>query len=384
MVVFLSEESEVDALMERILFVDRDQEVLDGFQRVLYKMRKHWSMDFLTSKEDALAHLALHNYSALVIDSGAAGITGIEFLQTVRENFPGVARIVLSGSQDMKDLLDCFGAAHQFLLKPVEAQLLKNTLSRVMALMKELQDQELRNIITKIQVLPSLPELHLELVKAITTGMVKEIGGVILKDPAMAAKILQLVNSPMMGVKQHIKDIYHAVTLLGVDIIKALVLSLEVFMKFPLRGGSAVELAEIFRHCSDVAAYARFIAMEITANRKLGAYLLSIWGLPEVLVESVAYHHKPAENNHIHFSPAWAVNLADLVKRKENSCTDPVQLLRDITLPDTITQQEFFRCLENKLPAAVYKIDAVKQQQLKCQSDSRQSAFQLPERTNTH
>lgn len=360
--------------MERILFVDESADVLEGFKRVLSKMRKEWRMDFVTSGEDALERVERGEYTAVVSDTGMPGISGIQLMQIIRENHPGIARIIVSANSDMRELMDALGTAHQFLVKPVEPEMLKDTLLRVMNLMKELRDPGLKVLLNKINSLPTQPELHLELLQAVSSGSVREIGSIIEKDPSIAVKVLQLVNSPFLGVNRHITDITHAVTLLGIDILKGLVLSLEIFSRFPLAGAARRELDVIFAHCTAVANYARVIANEIstakdianeayiggilhdvgklvilanftdqyfaikdeieqtdqssieverrvlgTDHARLGAYLLGLWGLPEMLVSTVAYHHTPAAYYYKSFSPVLAVHIANALRKNEET-----------------------------------------------------------------
>ncbi len=359
--------------MERILFVDENQDVLNGLERVLFKMRKEWEMDSVASGEAALERLEQHSYSAIVSELSLSGITGIELMHIVRANHPEVARIIVSANADVKNMLAALETAHQFLLKPVDATLLKNTLLRVIHLMKDLNDQSLLCLINKIHALPSYPQMHLEMQRAIVGGSVKEIVAIIEKDPGLVVKVLQLANSPFLGVRHDIRDINQAVVLLGVDLLKGLVLYLEICNKFPVTGAAKKELTAIFEHSMEVANYARIIALEVSGNRsigndafiggmihdvgklilltnfkgnylkiklqalhsqqptfevenellgvdhaRLGAYLLGLWGLPELLVETVAYHHRPRDYYDKTFSPVLAVYIANAIKHAES------------------------------------------------------------------
>jgi len=393
----------------RILFVDDDREILDGFKRVLFKMRKEWTMDFVTNAEEALERLNKTTYNAVVSDIGMSGTSGIVLLETLLEKHPGVARIIVSGNSDMKGLIEVLGTAHQFLVKPVNPTELKDALVRVMSLREYLMDEKLTALVNKIDSLPTQPELHVELLHAITTASVKEIAATIKKDLGMMTKILQLVNSPLFGVKKSIDDIQHAITLLGIDILNALVLSLEIFSKFTLTGAAKQELEDIFNHSNDVANYARLIAMEITEDKtvagnsymggmlhdvgkliilseftelyfqikeradlnnqpvneieqellgvdhsRLGAYLLGLWGIPDILVETTAYHHRPNGYGITNFSPITAVHIADAVKRNEsNNGNAPLpynmnlDYLRELNIVD-------------KIPLSIEKINKLK------------------------
>ena len=48
-----------------------------------------------------------------------------------------------------------------------------------------------------------------------------------------------------------------------------------------------------------------------TSHAEVGAYLLAIWGLPDPIVEAVAFHHAPSSSPCQSFSPLAAVHAAD-------------------------------------------------------------------------
>ena len=52
------------------------------------------------------------------------------------------------------------------------------------------------------------------------------------RDISMTAKLLQLVNSAFFGLRRHVASPGEAVKLLGLDTIKALVLSVQIFSHF--------------------------------------------------------------------------------------------------------------------------------------------------------
>lgn len=376
--------------MERILFVDEDQDVLEGLERVLFKMRKEWEMDSVSSGEAALEKLEKQSYSAIVSELALSGITGIELMQIVRTNHPGVARIIVSAHADEKEIETALETAHQCLVKPVDAGLLKNTLLRVIGLMKEINDRNILNMVNQIHVLPSYPRLHVELQRAISKGSVKEITEIIERDPGMVVKVLQLANSPFWGMRQEIKDIAQAVLLLGVELLKGLVLFVEMSNTFSQSGVSQKELLAILDHSMEVANIARLIATEVSGktvdigdafiggivhdigklvlltyfkdtyvkikrqaqhyhrpvlsveqellgidHARLGGYLLALWGLPQSLVEIVTYHHRPRDYFYKSFSPVMAVYIANGLNRAQ---TEPPDRVLCDGIPGTIEQ----------------------------------------------
>jgi HD-like signal output (HDOD) protein len=160
----------------------------------------------------------------------------------------------------------------------------------------------------------------------------------------MSSKILQLANSSFFGTGRRITSLPDAIALLGLDLVKGLALTANVFAASDkttikgfsfekLRGASvmAAQLAklihpeaktvedaftaalvhevgeivlalgapdELERAVGDAAATKRpLFAVEHdqlgTNHAAIGAYLLGTWGLPFPIVEAVAYHHAP-------------------------------------------------------------------------------------------
>jgi len=49
------------------------------------------------------------------------------------------------------------------------------------------------------------------------------------------------------------------------------------------------------------------------SHAEVGAYLIGIWGLPDPLVEAVAFHHRPGDAPGAGMSPLAIVHVADLL-----------------------------------------------------------------------
>jgi HD-like signal output (HDOD) protein len=48
-------------------------------------------------------------------------------------------------------------------------------------------------------------------------------------------------------------------------------------------------------------------------HAELGAYLIGIWGLPDLVVESVAFHHKPGYLAGLGLNPLMALSISDWI-----------------------------------------------------------------------
>jgi HD-like signal output (HDOD) protein len=57
-----------------------------------------------------------------------------------------------------------------------------------------------------------------------------------------------------------------------------------------------------------------------TSHAEIGAYLLGLWGLPNLAVEAIAHHHRPTRVPHSGFDCAAAVYVANLLAGELGAC----------------------------------------------------------------
>jgi response regulator RpfG family c-di-GMP phosphodiesterase len=105
-------------MINRVLFVDDEPNVLEGYARAL---RKQFSMDSATSGEEALERMNKNGpYAVIVSDMRMPGMNGVELLKTVRQRWPDTVRIMLTGNADMQTAIDAANDDHvyRFFTKP--------------------------------------------------------------------------------------------------------------------------------------------------------------------------------------------------------------------------------------------------------------------------
>jgi HD-like signal output (HDOD) protein len=333
--------------MKRILFVDDDQYVLDALRNTLRKQRNEWDMVFALGGNAALAEMEKGAFDVVVSDMRMPGMDGAALLGQVRAEFPGTARIVLSGHAEHEAVVRALPVMHQFLNKPCSSEALKGVIARTCALQELLHADAIRNLVGKLDRLPSPPAIYMRLTQALADPNVNsgQIAAIVEGDPAMSAKLLQLVNSAYFGLAQRATSIHQAVTYLGINVIKALALSAHVFgtiegaaingllldqfqqasfatatlAKKMVRDRKkiddaftagivhdigrvvlAVSLPDRFREIeANVAATGRAVHVverELlgASHAEIGAYLLGVWGVPFAITEAVAHHHTPS------------------------------------------------------------------------------------------
>jgi HD-like signal output (HDOD) protein len=355
--------------MKRILFVDDEQNVLDGIRRILRSSRDAWEMEFVTSGEAALLACSEREFDVVVTDLRMPGMDGAQLLTQIRSRHPGVARIVLSGYSDAALAAQAVPVAYRVLAKPCDPEQLKETVERVCTLQDVLCQPSLRQLIGTIGELPTLSTTYFELSEAIGEdgASIAAIARIIEQDVGMSAKILQVVNSGFFGLAQRARSIEHAVSFLGTNMIKTLALESEAFRVFvptariptsfwkkmqrhsqhtALIAGAlpvtreirevaimaallhdagilmlASAMPDYFRLVEDIECKncTQFEAEEAalgTSHAEIGAYLLGLWGISSVAVEAIAHHHHPSRIRHVGMDCSLAVYLSNMLARE--------------------------------------------------------------------
>lgn len=109
-------------MMARVLLVDDEENILQGYYRVL---RHHFEMDVALGGSQAL-HALEHQgpYAVIVSDMRMPGMSGLELLAEARARFPDMTRIMLTGNSDQQTAMDAVnhGQVFRFLTKPCPAE----------------------------------------------------------------------------------------------------------------------------------------------------------------------------------------------------------------------------------------------------------------------
>jgi len=353
---------------KRLLFVDDDPMVLKGLQRSLRKMRGEWDVSYADSGEAALACLAARPVDVVVSDMRMPGMDGAALLSAVKVHYPQVVRIILSGQLDRDMTLKSVKVAHQLLAKPCDVTVLRKTLHKTLALNQVLADDAIRRVVARIDTLPSMPASCMAIMAELQSeeASIRQVADLIAGDLGMAAKILQMVNSAFFGLYRRVNDVKDAVLLLGLDAIKALVLSINVFSAFNPRQMPFLDVAALWEHSLATGGYAKQIAaccgqgrdqataaflagmlhdigklilaanfsdayrrlLEAppaaagqrlereretlgTTHAEIGAYLMGLWGLEPAILTAIAFHHRPLDSQTASFGPLTAVHAAN-------------------------------------------------------------------------
>ncbi len=97
--------------------------------------------------------------------------------------------------------------------------------------MANIDARVLRHRVQNISTLPTIPDVVKRLSVIIENPSISlnEITQFVSNDPALATKILKMVNSAIYGFPGRISSVSHAIMLIGVNVVKGLLLGISVF-----------------------------------------------------------------------------------------------------------------------------------------------------------
>lgn len=367
-----------DEPLLHILFVDDEPNILRGLKRMLYGERGHWDMHFACGADEAIEKLKEIKFDLIVSDMRMPKGDGIYLLNYVKDNYPEITRFILSGYSDREMVLRSIGPTHRFLTKPCDPEVLKEEIRQSFALKQQIKNPAIINLIKSASEIPTLPELFQKLSAELKSDQAntESISQIISQDLAMSAKILHLVNSSFFGMKRDISSITQAVSLLGLETISNIVLTAGVMNTFSANQVAEFHLKQLYEHSIEVGGLAPKIMKALGGNKKqceqatlaglthdfgilllitagnepwqelykkhwdspelseleadligtthahVGAYLLSLWGVCDQVVEALAFHHHPADAITPEINITIAVYLANQFTFQRLSATN--------------------------------------------------------------
>lgn len=356
----------------RILFLDSEASSAMIAQNAFREMHAGWTVECVQSGAEAMRALDDTPFDAVVANGPGDNGPGQALLEHARQHHPQALRFVLVRRDGDCNPLVQARTAHQLVAAGSHPEIaLQTQLSKALELRGLLSSSSLRDIVARITFLPSPPAAYRELMEGLNseTSTVEYVGEILERDPAISAKLLQMVNSAYFGLGCRVTNPVRAISLMGLEVVKALVLSAGVYANLPPAVAARHEVGWLWRHSMRVSRMAQKVAQAFTSDARLiddafiagllhdlgtlillcdcpaevkeieqaaiaeraaiwnaernmlgvthaevGAYLLGMWGLPQPVVEAVAWHHRPAACPVAEPSPLLAVHIADCVQ----------------------------------------------------------------------
>jgi putative nucleotidyltransferase with HDIG domain len=331
-------------------------------------------MTFAQGPFEALKVLEDSPVDVVISDLMMPEMSGYVLLEIVQRDHPRTIRLALTGDSSMFSMHRASGPVHRFLNKPCSFEVLEQAITRALYLRKMLPEQDQVSVLNRIEALPSLPAHYQQLVAELETAepSFATIESIIAADVSLSLKVMQMVNSAIFGLRREITSVNQAVTILGLNAVRELVLSTHIFCTYSPRDPD-FDLAGFEQHSLSVAHLAQQIARTTPAlqhssssvfaaglfhdvgklvaavhfpqvahthrlalgsledervemgmtHTEIGAYLLSLWGFPDSIIDSVAWHHAPSSSG-FDAGVTTAVHVANaLILAKAFQIEDP-------------------------------------------------------------
>lgn len=353
--------------MNSVLFVDDEPLMRELYASLPRELGEQFRVRTVSSGEEALHAMQEEPAQIVVSDLSMPEMHGGEFLTAVERNYPEAMRVVISGKADQLAVARCLMYGHRYFLKPLKLKELATHLNRISRLRRVIRSDKVKKIVGRSDVLPTPPETYLRLTELIedNESSMEDLAAVVESDPALTAKLLQVVNSAAFGIGGGITTAAQAVQIAGVEVIRALLLGLQArgFAEKKLKNRQL--LSAFWEHSLDTATRCRAIAqaeglntnhqancftvgilhdigkLVLAANDEkeyaalvarstrervplykkelefyeathadIGAYLLGLWGLPDEIITAVERHHTLAADLGRKFTPVLCVHVA--------------------------------------------------------------------------
>ncbi len=361
-------------MTRKIIITASSEELLESLQGELRLLRPDWEILHFSNGTEALRSLDAQTAKALVADLDLPDMTGAQMLNTAAQRFPKILRFLVSSMDQKKDVGKSVGQPHHHVPRPWEAARLVAVLEEAFGRESWATAEGVPKLLWHVQILPSPPALYFEVIQELQSPRcsVEKVGRIVSCDPAMTAKLLQLANCALFGLRHRITSPAEAVWFLGLETTKALLLLAHTFSYFDHFKTTALSMEELWRHSLQTGILAREIAqienspphmldesftagllhdlgklilaanlpkdyrrvVECAAENQsplweaewrtfqashadLGSALLGIWGLPEAILEAVAWHHRPIQFSSRQFCPLTAVHVANVLDHQE-------------------------------------------------------------------
>ncbi|MEM9602659.1 MAG: HDOD domain-containing protein [Pseudomonadota bacterium] len=334
--------------MKTVIFVDDEVSILEGLRRNLRRMRREWDMHFFAEPAEALSFVQANPVDAIVSDMRMPGMNGAELLQSVQSTRPETLRLALSGYADSELILESVHAIHRYIAKPADIDTICAAVTRSMTLQEQLSQPSLHGYVGALGALPSLPHIYDELMQLISSDdfALEDVSALIEADVGLSATVLKIVNSAFFGNFGSIESLQQAVSMLGSDTIKNIVLTEKLVKQFDK--ADTDELERINGVSKSLSALSHRFARSAKLSKRdadhtqlagmvsglgdmilldrgapgggddqiepplIAAYLLSLWAMADPIVEAVA-GHRTAVNTEDAPNPT-GVSAADCVR----------------------------------------------------------------------
>ena len=355
---------------KQVLLVSASMDVGKRFESAIGESNSRWALHSAATHKEALGYLATGRaLDAVLVDLTNLDLKGTDLLKEAVIRQPGALRIGLAAPlPEGKTSPLAYAPTHQIVPSESPPRAWVATLARAFAAQNILSHDHFKKLLSGLQTLPVLPQIYTEVMDELESEdpSLERAGEIVSRDMGLSARLLQMVNSAYFGLKRAANSPGEAVMFLGTEMTKALVLSLKVFAQFDHLKSPELNLEQLWRQSWSTAVVARGLCREEGAepavindafmagllhkagilvfaanfpeyfkatlqysirkkttfweaeyqfynasHAELGAYLFSLWGMPDGMIEAIAYHNRPMLAKPRSFCALTALHVAN-------------------------------------------------------------------------
>ena len=337
----------------RVLFVDDESSVLNIIRDTLFQT--DFELITAQSAREAIELIEQEHIDLIISDIRMPEIDGVQLLETVKEKWPSIIRVMLCAYVDEPTALQSLtnGLVTTYFPKPWDTGELKDDIIRLLKFHNSFKKEKILNLMNSLEKLPSLPMLYQYFMSAFhREASFDEFAAIIKQDVSVATKILHISNSAFYRrLGEPTASIEHAIMTMGLNAVKNIVLAVTLSTQKPLTSQQTRYFQDIIDHSSIVNKYiqlfyklkflkpinSKFNSVGIThdigkiillqyfperfekimqhreqhpymtfydceldlgfagnTHTEIGAFLLNLWNLPQISMEVALYHHSVA------------------------------------------------------------------------------------------
>lgn len=386
--------------MKKILIVDDEIQILKSLTRMF--MDTDYKIYTAQNSNDALSIIDSEGIDMIISDMRMPLVDGYRLLNIVKEKYPKIIRILLSGYTEEKPMYRALlhNLAKLYIFKPWNNNDFLMNVKKLFENEDQMNSKDLIDIIEDLDQIYDSPGNCNEIIARINEENLDEVITLIEADPDISACLLEVSQTAIYGVMPN--SIRQAAQYIGLPNLKSFIYwaSLKSSLISDKADGSVFEtlqkhsyltsriflfIYEAFLHkqppeASMFAGLMHNIGLLIQLNslskkpnsgfgadasidklirldqeeyqhshQMVGAHFIDIWDLPFSIYEASLYHHRPKDDNIVHNELVLVVNIAQAYAWRALSASDRIRVDPEVFESLNISVEDFEKRLARYL-----------------------------------
>ena len=386
--------------MKKILIVDDEIQILKSLTRMF--MDTDYTIFTAQNSNDALIIIESESIDMIISDMRMPLIDGYKLLNIVKERYPKIIRILLSGYTEEKPMYRALlhNLAKLYIFKPWNNNDFLMNIKKLFENVDQMNSRDMIDIIEDLDKIYESPGNCCEIIARINEEKLDEVINLIEKDPDLSECLLRVSQSAIYGVMPN--TIRQAALYIGLPNLKSFIYwaCLKSSLKANVAEGNAFDILykhsyltsriflfiyEAFLHkqppeASMFAGLMHNIGLLIQLNslskkqdklslqdattdklisldfeehqhshQMVGAHFIDIWDLPFSIYEASLYHHRPDDSNIVHNELVSAVHISQAYAWRVLSGRSDIKVAPEVFETINISIEEFEKRLARYL-----------------------------------